>query len=85
LGLARHAERGKGSWLWPVLIALIAGTKSLIRLDTAVVQISVRLDRYPPGGIIGLQRSFETNSWTLAGKRNFHLDADNLVGRNLTS
>lgn len=58
-------------------------TKGEAPLRDAIISISQRLDRYPPSGICGLLRGFETTSWSVSG-REFRLDLDNLAGCNLT-
>ena len=55
----------------------------LPKLASAVVTISQKLGRYPPGGIRGTQRSFVKQEWNLPGRQQFRLDVDNLVGINL--
>jgi hypothetical protein len=50
-------------------------------LRRAIVLISARLNGYPPGGISGLHRSFETKSFGPHDR--YRVDVDNLDGWNL--
>jgi hypothetical protein len=51
-------------------------------LRSAVIFISQDLKRYPPTGVIGLQRNFLQQTTEYRGKE-YRLDVDNLVGHNL--
>jgi RHS repeat-associated protein len=52
-------------------------------LGSRIVSISRRLNRYPPDGIFGLQRGFESEQVGYSGTISYRIEIDNLRGTHL--
>lgn len=52
-------------------------------LGSSIVKLSKRLNRYPPGGVTGLQRGIESEQFSYTGSISYRIDIDNLRGTNL--
>ena len=70
-----YASAAAASWFPNELLPQLGG---------AIVEISKKLNDYPPGGIaLGRSLGFESEQWSYFGHVTYRIDLDNLRGQNL--